>query len=210
MEMAAAYVLIAVFGNVGNFGLSLIEFRLGEEALVAGTVYFLVILVIAFIFCVGAANWVRGGKMEAVLSVFKTPALLALPPAAFFAATSLEVPLFLSRLTGLLGNAMIPTMLVALGVQLSDIKEFKISSDMVIASAIRLLGGPVLATILVIPFGLTGLERSAGILQASMPAAVLTSIIAIEYDLMPEFVTTTVLFSTLASLLTLTVVLSLV
>ncbi|MGB5049088.1 MAG: AEC family transporter, partial [Caldilineaceae bacterium] len=78
------------------------------------------------------------------------------------------------------------------------------SADMFIASGVRLLGGPLLALLLVIPFGLTGLERGAGILQASMPSAVLASIIALEHDLLPDFVTPTVLLSTLLSLVTLT------
>lgn len=209
-EMAAAYVLIATFGNVGNFGLSLIEFRLGPAALVPGTIYFLGILVISFIICVGTASWARGSGLGAVLSVFKTPALLALLPAAFFAGTEYEVPLFLERITGLLGGAMIPTMLVTLGVQLAEVDKLQFNVDVVASSSVRLIGGPILAIVLVAPFGLTGLERATGILQASMPSAILVSIIAIEYDLIPEFVTTSVLFSTLASLFTLTVVLSLV
>jgi len=48
------------------------------------------------------------------------------------------------------------------------------------------------------------------VLQAAMPAAVLASIIAVENDLLPEFVITTVLFSTLLSIVTLTVVLAIV
>ena len=47
-------------------------------------------------------------------------------------------------------------------------------------------------------------------MQAAMPAAVLTSIIALEYDLLPDFVTRTVLFSTLASVVTLTLILAVV
>ena len=42
-----------------------------------------------------------------------------------------------------------------------------------------------------------------------MPSAVFAVLIALEYDLLPDFVTTTVLFSTLASAVTLTVVLTL-
>ena len=76
------------------------------------------------------------------------------------------------------------------------------------ASTVRLIGGPVLAMLLVPYFDLEGMERSTGILQAAMPSAVLTSIIAIEYKLIPEFITTTVLFSTLYSILTLTVFLT--
>lgn len=210
-EIVGAYMLIAVFGNVGNFGLSMVEFGLGNDAMVAATIYFLAILVIAFVIGVAAASWIRGsGGVGAILSVFKTPALLALWPALLFTATNLEVPLVLSRITGLLGSAMIPVMLVTLGVQLGEVGKLVINLDVVLASAVRLLAGPILAMILVVPFGLTGFERDVGILQSSMPAAVLCSIIAIEYDLVPEFVTTTVLFSTIASLFTLTVVLSLV
>ncbi len=206
-ETAAAYVLIAVFGNVGNFGLPLITFRLGEAARVPATVYFLAILVIAFVICVGTASWTKGGKMAAVLSVFKTPALVALLPAGVFAAGGFPVPLTLSRMTGLLGGAMIPVMLLTLGVQLSEVKRLTIGFDTVAASGVRLLGGPTLAMLMVIPFGLSGIERGAGILQSGMPAAILTSIIAIEHDIVPDFVTTTVLFSTLAGLLTLPILL---
>ncbi|HMQ56299.1 MAG TPA: AEC family transporter, partial [Anaerolineae bacterium] len=113
-------------------------------------------------------------------------------------------------ISGLLGAAMIPTMLVTLGIQLSDVHQIRITPDVVIASVIRLVGGPALAFGLVGLFGLSGLERGAGILQASMPTAILASIIALEYELIPDFVTTTVLFSTVLSLITLTTVLALV
>jgi predicted permease len=56
-------------------------------------------------------------------------------------------------------------------------------------------------------FALPKLEASVGILQASMPTAVLVSIIALENDLLPEFVTTTVLFNNLASVVSLAAVL---
>ncbi len=209
-EVVAAYSLIAVFSNVGNFGLSLIEFRLGSAALVPGTVYFLAVTVIAFVVGVAAASWVHSGGLGAVLAVFKTPALLALLPIVFLETTHSETPLFITRIMGLLGSAMIPVMLLTLGVQLAEAGKPQLNLDLMVASGVRLLGGPLVAMILVIPFGLTGLERSAGILQASMPPAVLASIIAMEYNIVPKFVTTIVLFSTLVSLITLTIVLSLV
>lgn len=209
-KMVGAYVVIAVFGNVGNFGLPLIEFRLGSEALVAATVYFLAIIVVAFVISVAAASWHRGGSLTAVLSVLKTPALLALPPALLFNVTALEPPLFLTRITGLLGAAMVPIMLVTLGAQLARTEQIRIDRDLLLASGVRLIGGPILALLLVAPFALTGVERGAGIFQTSMPTAVLASIIALENDLLPDFVTTAVLFSTLASVVTLTILLAVV
>ena len=207
-EITAAFVLIATFGNVGNFGLPLIVFRLGETARTFATVYFVATVFISFVICVGVASWARNGGMTAVFSVFKTPALIALIPALVFNITDVEVPIFLSRLSGLLGQAMIPVMLITLGVQMGEIPKIKINFNVFAASTVRLIGGPVLALLIVPYFGLEGLERSTGILQAAMPAAVLASIIALEYKLLPEFVTTTVLFSTLYSILTLTVILT--
>ncbi|MBT4630488.1 MAG: AEC family transporter [Deltaproteobacteria bacterium] len=207
-EITAAFVLIATFGNVGNFGLPLIVFRLGETARTYATVYFVATVFISFVMCVGVASWARSGGVTAVFSVFKTPALIALIPALVFNINDVEVPIFLSRLSGLLGQAMIPVMLITLGVQMGDIPKIKTNFNVFAASTVRLIGGPVLALLIVPYFGLEGLERSTGILQAAMPAAVLASIIALEYKLLPEFVTTTVLFSTLYSVLTLTVILT--
>ncbi len=196
-EITAAFVLIATFGNVGNFGLPLIVFRLGETARTFATVYFVATVFISFVICVGVASWARSGGVTA-----------ALIPALVFNITDVEVPIFLSRLSGLLGQAMIPVMLITLGVQMGEIPKIKINFNVFAASTVRLIGGPVLALLIVPYFGLEGLERSTGILQAAMPAAVLASIIALEYKLLPEFVTTTVLFSTLYSILTLTVILT--
>jgi malate permease and related proteins len=214
-QMVAAYILIAVFGNVGNFGLPIVRFRFpgDDTAMASATIYFLAILIIAFIICVIAANWHRGGSMQAIGEVFKTPALLAVPPALLVNWSNLAygftLPPIVTRPIELLSVAMIPTMVVALGCQLAASGIPKPNLDMAISSAVRLIGGPVLALLLAAPFGITGLERSVGVLQASMPAAVLVSIIAYENDLLPEFVTATVLFSTLASVITLTIVVSL-
>lgn len=209
-EVTAAYVMLSVFGNVGNFGLALLQFRLGDEALVPGTIYFIVILLTSFVVCVGVAAWTRGGGVSAIVSVFRTPALLVAVPAALVSGAEVELPLLVSRTVGLLGAAMIPTMLFALGVQLAETRALRPSADVAAVAILRLAGAPALAWLLAAPFGLTGLERAAGILQAGMPAAVLVAIIAAEYDIEPGFVTTAVLFSTVLSLPTLTVLLAIV
>ncbi|MBU1342070.1 MAG: AEC family transporter [Proteobacteria bacterium] len=209
-EVTAAFVIIATFGNVGNLGLSLIDFRLGPAAQISATIYFITIVLVSFVICVGISSWTRGTGLSAVLSVFKTPALIAMVPAMLFYGTDLEPPLFLSRITELLGRAMIPVMLVTLGVQLSDLHKFKFSVDVVVASFLRLVAAPLIAFGLTAIFSLSGMEIRSGILQAGMPVAVLGSIIAIEYNIIPEFVTTAVLFSTVFSLLTLTFLLYLV
>jgi predicted permease len=209
-EVTAAYVMLSVFGNVGNFGLALIQFRLGAAALAPATIYFIVILLTSFVVCVGVAAWTRGGGLAAIGSVFRTPALVVAVPAAIVSAAHLEPPLLVSRTVGLLGGAMIPTMLFVLGVQLAETRALRPTADTVVVTALRLVGAPAVAWLLAAPFGLTGLERASGILQAGMPAAILVAIIATEHDIEPGFVTAAVLFSTVLSLGTLTVLLVLV
>jgi predicted permease len=206
-QMTAAYVMIAAFGNVGNFGLPIIQFAEGPEALGVATVYFLANLVLAFVVCVMAANFSRGLSLGMAGQVFRTPALIALAPAILLNWSGLSLPLVMLRPLELLSDAMIPTMLIVLGAQLAAAGVPKLSGDLAISSAIRLIGGPVIAFATVGWFALTGLERNVGILQASMPTAVLVSIIAMENRLLPEFVTTTVLFSNVISIVTLAIVL---
>ena len=73
-NIASAYILIAVFGNVGNFGLPMIKFRFPDQpnVLEVSTIYFLAIMTIAFVLSVAAATWHKGGRLHAALSVIKT------------------------------------------------------------------------------------------------------------------------------------------
>ncbi|HET7754062.1 MAG TPA: AEC family transporter [Anaeromyxobacteraceae bacterium] len=209
-EMTAALVMLAVFGNVGNFGLALVQFRLGDAAVAPATIYFIATLVTSFVVCVGMAAWVRGGGASAAWQVAKTPALIVVIPALALSASGIAPPVVVQRTVGLLGDAMIPVMLVVLGLQLRETPITRLSTDVLFASGLRLAVGPALAAVLAPLFSLTGVDRGAGILQAGMPAAVLVSIIAVEYRVAPAFVMTAVFFSTVCSLATLTVVMALI
>jgi predicted permease len=205
-EMIAAFVMIAVFGNVGNYGLAVIRFRLGDVSIAPATIYFVTITITAFVVCVGAAGWAHGGSRGALSGLVKTPALWAVVPALIVSSGNLAVPLMLTRMIGLLADAMIPVMLFALGLQLLEQKQVRCSLDVVVASSARLLLAPALAFLVAIPFALGHIDYASGVLQAGMPTAILVAIISKENNIVPEFVTSVVLFSTLASLVTLTLI----
>jgi predicted permease len=204
-QMIAAFIMIAAFGNVGNFGLAIIQFRLGDIALPAATIYFVAINTVAFIVCLSAAGWAHGGSRGAIWKVVKTPAVWATVPAIVVSSGGIDVPLLLDRMIGLLAGAMIPVMLFALGLQLQEQGKIHLTKDVFIASTIRLILVPALALLVALPFGLPQIESSAGVLQAAMPVAILVSIIARENDIVPEFVTSVVVVSTLFSIVTLSV-----
>ena len=104
---------------------------------------------------------------------------------------------------------MIPVMCVALGVQMSEIYKIKINFNVYSASSLRLVRGPIIVLFGGI-FSLGEIKRSSLIFQSTISTAVLVPIIALEYKQCPEFVTTTVFFSTKFSIFTLTIFLTLV
>jgi hypothetical protein len=209
-KVTAALILVAVYGNVGNFGLPVVTFAFGEEALPLAGVAFLTVNLLAFLIGVTAATWHRSSPLQALGTAFRTPALLVVLPAVLVNAGDVALPLFAERSIGLLADAMIPVMLMTLGIQLAAMGRPTIGFDVALGSSLRLLLAPALTAVFALVFGLDGTAAGITIVQSAMPAAVFTSIIAIEHDLMPELVTTTVLFTTVASALTLTAVLLIV
>ena len=75
---------------------------------------------------------------------------------------------------------------------------------------VRLLAGPAIAWLLCLLLGVQGVERSVLILQAAMPTAVMTAVLATEFDIVPRLVASIIFFSTVISMVTLSFVLWLV
>ena len=202
-SLTAAVVLVAVYGNVGNFGIPIVSFAFGEEALPLAGVSFLIVNFAAFMIGVTAATWRTTSPSKAIIKALTTPTVAVLPLAIVFNAGDLALPVFADRAIGLLADAMIGVMLVTLGVQLSSMQRPRFTKEVWVASGLRLLVAPAAAALAAAVIGLGGTAGGVTILQSAMPAAVFAALIAIEHDLEPDFVTTTVLVSTVASALTL-------
>lgn len=202
-EMIAAFIIVAVSGNVGNYGLAMVRFSLGEAALAPATLYYVALSITIFVAGVGVAGWANGGSRGAMEGLIKTPVIWAVVPALFVSNTGVEMPLMISRMVGLLADAMIPVMLFSLGLQLFEQQQIRLTRDVFTASGFRLVLTPALACLVALPFGLGHLEYASGVLQAGMPTAIMAAIIAKENNIAPQFVTTVVFFTILASLVSL-------
>lgn len=208
-EMCVAFFMTCVFGNVGNFGLAITKFQLGDAGMESATIYMMAVNTISFALCVLAAGWAKNGGYAALKTLFRTPGISIMPFALIFPITGTIPPLPLQHISELLGQAMIPIMLLILGLQLRESGRLNFGVATFAASGIRLLVGPLAAFFIIPLAGLTEVQTSAGIIEASMPAAVLTAIVALENDIVPSFVTSVVFVSTLLSLLTLSIVMGL-
>ncbi len=103
----------------------------------------------------------------------------------------------------------IPVMLLVLGMNMADLKQVDKVRLALPASLMRLLIGPVVAVIMATWLGLTSLDIATGVIEASMPTAVVVTILATEFRVRPGMVTSTVALSTLLSAFTLPIVIGL-
>jgi predicted permease len=203
-KMLAAVLLCTLTINAGNYGLSLNLFAFGEEAMAHASLFFVTSAIVTYTFGTAIASLGRANLADAVKGLLKIPVVYVIPIALIFITMNWNLPLPLSRSVSLLSDAAIPGMLVVLGLQLQSNRRTRDVRALTLAVVMRLLGGLGVGLLFAPLFELNGLAYKAGILESSMPTAVLATILATEYDAEPAFVTTVVFTSTLLSPLTLT------
>jgi len=100
-------------------------------------------------------------------------------------------------------------MLLILGMQIADLRRGETTGYVWPAVGLRLLVGPLVGLGIATLLGLSGVGRSAMILQASMSPAVFCLILAAEFRLPTNAVARIVVYSTLLSSLTLAAIITL-
>ncbi|MER2598188.1 MAG: AEC family transporter [Caldilineales bacterium] len=204
----AALILCVMAGNTGNYGLPANQFAYGAAALDPAVVYYAMSTLI--LSTVGIYVIARGRKSaaQALRNVLTVPLTYAGLAGLLVWAGNLAVPLPLERFAGIGSQAAIPVMLVILGAQLAEVRIRQDFGPIVVASAVKLLSGPLLGLLFAAALGLSGITRKAVIVEASMPTAVMAIVLATQYDNAPRFTAGVVLVSTLASLFTVTLLLA--
>lgn len=200
----AAFMLVAMFSNGGNYGLPVVSFAFGAAGLAYATIYFLTGSVMTNTIGGFLAAAGRREVAGALKSVLKMPSLYGLTAALVMRATGAPLPIAIERPVSMLADSALPLMIVILGMQLQHAAHPKRPGLVLAAVALSLIGTPLIALGLAPVFGITGAARQAAVTLASMPVAVSTSILALKYDAEPDFVTAAVFLSTLLSPLTLT------
>ncbi len=208
-SVAAASVVTSAYGNVGNAGLAITVFALGDDALPAAGILMLVINVLGITLGVGLAAGQSIGIGGAVRRAVTAPMTLAALAALALNAGDGAPPLVFERSIALLAGALIPVMLFTLGVQLAATGLQTRTTDLGVTMVAKLVIAPVAAFAIATMLGLEGDLLWVVAIQSAMPPAVFCMVLAMEHDLEPERVTSAVVMTTLASLLTLPVILAL-
>jgi malate permease and related proteins len=195
----SSFLLVVMFSNSGNYALPVVLFAFGREALGYASVYFVTSAIL--VYTVGVFVAASGGQSlrRALVSLARVPAIYAVSAAGVVLLTRVALPLAVMRPIGMLSDAALPIMLIVMGMQLERVVRPEHPTAVAVAVALSLAVGPIVGVALSTLLGFAGPARQAAIVLASMPAAVVTTVLALEFDLDPSFATSVVFASTMLS-----------
>jgi auxin efflux carrier (AEC) len=109
-----------------------------------------------------------------------------------------------------LSGAAIPLIMISLGLSLEagDLKDYFGAASFVTLT--RLIISPMIAILLVYLLGLHGLEGTVTVVEAGMPSAMLSLVLAASYDLDVNAAAACIFLSTVVSMITLPILISII
>ncbi|MBI4203016.1 MAG: AEC family transporter [Chloroflexi bacterium] len=200
-----AFFLSTLFPNAVNYGLPVSLFAFGQAGMDRALLFLAPTALLSGTLAIWVASGGGAGGWRSLLPLLRVPTFYATVAALAINPLDVAFPEIIARPLQTLGGAAIPSMLMVLGLQLSQ-ASFK--EDLVrggVAAIVRLLVGPAVAYPCTLLLGIEGVTQQVVIVLAGMPTAVFTIILATEFETRPNQVTSAVAVSTTASMATLTV-----
>jgi predicted permease len=210
----AAMMLCVMFMNAGNYGLPAARFAFGQEGFDRAVLFFVVQAILAqtlAIYIAGAGHGDRRGGLVQLLKMPQIYAVLAALAVRFGGVrldpTGEGILNDVFRGVALVGDAAVPLLLVILGLQLAETGRISEGPKVALAAVLRLGLSVPLAVGLSYLLNLDELSTKLAVMLSSMPTAVNVTILAIEFNVRPRFVSSAVVVSTAVSVFTLTLIL---
>jgi len=204
-----AAALTSAYGNVGNAGLAICVFALGDGILPIASVLMLTINSAGLVFGVGVAAARTTSRLAALGRAVTAPMTVAAWLAIAANLGDVTLPLVAERPLELVADALIPVMLLTLGIQLVATGLPSVNRALSVSIVAKLGVAPLVAAAVIRLLDVDGDPAAAVIIQSAMPPAVFCALLALEHDFETERVTSAVVASTLISIITLPIVLAL-
>ncbi|WP_342527856.1 AEC family transporter [Chryseomicrobium sp. FSL W7-1435] len=206
---AAVFKNSIVLINSGNYGLPVAQLLFVANPVGVAIQVIMVILQNITTYTYGLYNLISTTKsgMAIVKEVLKMPIVLALVLGALMNFLHLPIPAPIRIPLDYIADGFVAVALITLGAQLSTIEvKSLINKTVVLSSFFRLLMGPVVAFGLILALGLEGVIAQSLLIASAFPTSRNSASLALEYDVDANTAAQTVLFSTVVSALTVTVV----
>lgn len=202
------FVNSAMFFNAGNYGVPVNDLVFRSDPFAMSIQVIMLTLQNIFLFSYGVFSLqsIKVGKLKAALGYFKMPVLYAMLFGILLNYFSVPIPSFIWTPANYVAGGMIPLALFTLGAQVAQMKFISSLSSVYYSLTLRLVIGPMLALGIIYIFQLDGIMAQALFIGSAMPTSVNSAVIAQEYNNHPNFAAQIVLFSTLMSAITVSIV----
>ena len=194
--------------NSGNYGLPVSQLIFSQNPVGVSIQIFIVIFQNLLTYSYGIYNLLSATKTIGgiIQSFLRLPVFHALVLGILFQSFTIQLPNSILLPLNQLANGFVAIALILLGAQLSNIKLNFFHRVITWALIGRLLLGPLVAFAMIYLLNIDGIVAQSLFIASSFPTSRNTSTIAMEYQIEPELHAQIVLFSTLFSIITVTVV----
>ncbi|WP_339228052.1 AEC family transporter [Oceanobacillus sp. FSL K6-2867] len=194
--------------NSGNYGLPVSQLIFSHNPVGVSIQIFILIFQNLLTYSYGIYNLLSATKTirGIIQSFLRLPVFHALLLGVLFQSFTIQIPNPILIPLNQLANGFVAIALLLLGAQLSSIKLRFFHRVITWSLLGRLLMGPLLALIMIYLLNIDGIVAQSLFIASSFPTSRNTSTIAMEYQIEPELHAQIVLFSTLFSIITVTVV----
>lgn len=209
-KLESAFLISIILVNAANYGIPLNRFAFGPDGERQAIIYYVMSVMVGNVLGVYFASRGAATVKDAILNVLKVPITYAALAGLIVNLAQITLPLPLERALNICAQAAVPGMLALLGLKLAETSLRHIRwRPVLLATGIRLIIAPLIAFPLAMVLGLTGVTFQVAIVESSMPTAVLANALATQFNSDTEFTSATTLVSTLASIVTLSVLIAL-
>ena len=200
-KIASSFTLAAFIMNSVTFGLPFIDFALGPVGLETAVVFSVGQVLVGYLFGTYVASRGKSSPKAAIKNVLTIPMPYAFAIALWLNHSGFQLFPPLEKSISVLSQGLIPVTLILLGLQLGSVRFGGQWKPIAYATIMRYGIGAAAAFAIAAIFGLQGISRQAFILEASMPAGILSGVLSTEFGGDPEFASAVILVTTLASAL---------
>ncbi|MCS7281472.1 MAG: AEC family transporter [Desulfobacterota bacterium] len=197
------FVQTSIHGNVSYVGLAVLFYTLGEEALQKGS--FLVGSLILLNNTIGIISHhltvkkIENGFFKAILSIFKTPVIVATFAGILFVWKGIRIPQVIFKTMNILSHVTLPMALIMLGATMKLGFSSGSSLPAIIASIFKLFSLPFFALPIIKFFCIPDVYAHPAIILLSSPVAISSYVMARELGGDSKLASDAIAFSTLLS-----------
>lgn len=200
----SAAVLSTAFMNSANYGLPVVLLAFGQAGFELAALFVVVESLLMFTVAVFFAARGRLNWRQAAEAIFRLPLIWAATLALAIRLMGITLPIALLKPIELLADGAIVVMVLLLGMQVASITLKGAWFRITVATLLRLMVSPLVGLGIVAWLNPEPLTAKVLVLLAAMPAAVNTTLLAVQFNADPDTVSGVTLTTTLLSVVTVT------